>query len=138
VTPRHRFRRWRYRRAFLRADYVPEQARAMGSICASLDVPPSIIGPPTDVNHWSYWGTLADALVERCPPLPPPLLGRVYLGYMAMPWTCVAYDPDTDSAGFRFGEPGYHPTDEVTVMPSHKWRHLVLSSDQPDAPADAG
>jgi hypothetical protein len=55
-------------------------------------------------------------------------IGWTYLGYMASPWTCVGYNPDTDEASFRFGQPGYHTTDEVVVWPRHQWRSLVRSS----------
>lgn len=58
-------------------------------------------------------------------------VGRLYLGYMASPWTCVGYNADTDEASFRFGQAGWHTSDEVIVWPRDRWRSLVLSSEQP-------
>lgn len=60
MTPRHRFRRWRYRRYFAREfGYEPEHARLMASICASLDVAPQVIGGAVPgLNHWATWGAV--------------------------------------------------------------------------------
>lgn len=69
MTPRHRFRRWRYRRWFARHGYPVDKARLMGSICASLAVPPKVVGDDPGLNHWSAWspGLPLHVNVPLCP-----------------------------------------------------------------------
>lgn len=54
----------------------------------------------------------------------PPVPGRYYLGYLAQPWTCESYDPDTGVAMMRGGQPE-HPIGPAQAFTATEWHGLV-------------
>ncbi len=58
-------------------------------------------------------------------------VGRTYLGWLALPWTCVGFDAETGDGLFKFGQSGYVAEDaEITRWPRKTWMGMPMWTDR--------